>query len=242
MPKIPEHIMIINRFNIGTIPAVLWGDTCENLLIAVHGNLSHKEDVVIQLLADEATAKGYQVLSFDLPEHGDRKNDDTPCKVQFCIRDLAEVMRFVKEEWKEISLFACSMGAYFSLLAYKDEPLNQALFLSPVVDMERIISNMMTWFQVTPERLEKEQSIDTPIGQKLYWDYFCYVRDHPVDTWNVQTSILQGSKDEVCESDTIMTFTEKFHCDLTVLETGEHYFHTDEQLKVYSDWLHTNLI
>nr|WP_319537602.1 alpha/beta fold hydrolase [uncultured Methanospirillum sp.] len=233
--------MIINRFNIGTIPAVLWGDTCDKILIAVHGYLSHKEDIVIQLLAREATDKSYQVLSFDLPEHGDRRAEDIPCKVQFCIRDLAEVMRFVKEEWKEISLFACSMGAYFSLLAYKNEPLNKALFLSPVVDMERIISNMMTWFQVTPGRLQKEQTIDTPIGQKLYWDYFCYVRDHPVDTWNVQTSILYGTKDEICESDTIRAFTEKFHCNLTIMENSEHYVHTKEQLKVYSDWLQTNM-
>jgi len=233
--------MFINRFNIGTIPAVLWGNTSNKLLIAVHGNLSHKQDFVIELLAHEATGKGYQVLSFDLPEHGDRKDTDPPCKVQFCVHDLDVIMSYAKEQWKDISLFACSMGAYFSLVTYKSEALNQALFLSPVVDMGRIISNMMTWFQVTPERLQEEQTIDTPIGQKLYWDYYCYVRDHPVDTWNIKTHILYGSKDEICESDTIHGFTEKFHCDLEILETGEHFFHTEEQLNVYSEWLHRNI-
>jgi len=233
--------MIHNSFNIEKIPAMVWGDSSERVLIAVHGNLSHKEDTVIELLADVAVSKGYQVLSFDLPEHGERKDDDTPCKVQYCVDDLKEIMGYAQNHWTELSLFACSMGAYFSLLAYKDITLKQALFLSPVVDMERIISNMMTWFQVTPERLEKEETIDTPIGQKLYWDYFCYVKENPVNIWNVSTSILYGSRDEISEFDAVTKFTEKFHCNLEVLDGGEHFFHTDEQLSVFSTWLQSQL-
>lgn len=45
----------------------------KKIFIAVHGNMSNKEDAVIQILAEEADRKGYQVLSFDLPEHGERK-------------------------------------------------------------------------------------------------------------------------------------------------------------------------
>lgn len=233
--------MITNSFTIGAIPALLWGEKSKKLMIAVHGNLSHKEDVVIHLLADEACTKGYQVLSFDLPEHGERKNDRTLCTVQHCVFELTEVMRYAQDRWNELSLFACSIGAYFSLLAYRDDELNQALFLSPVVDMERIIKNMMTWFQVTPERLQREERIETPVGQALYWDYFCYVKEHPVDLWNVQTSILYGAQDEICEPDTISAFTEKFHADLEVFKAGEHFFHNEEQLSVFSTWLHNHV-
>ena len=35
--------------------------------------MSNKEDAVIQILAEEADRKGYQVLSFDLPERGEKK-------------------------------------------------------------------------------------------------------------------------------------------------------------------------
>ena len=31
--------------------------------------------------------------------------------------------------------------------------------------------------------------------------------------------------------DIIKNFSNKFNCDLTILENGEHYFHTEEQLK-----------
>lgn len=162
--------MTKNTIKINNIPALLWGEKSNKLFIAVHGNLSHKEDTVIELLANEAIKKGYQVLSFDLPEHGDRKGEETPCKVQHCVHDLKEIGKYAQEHWDQVSLFACSMGAYFSMLTYRDIGLKTALFLSPVVDMERIIRNMMIWFQVSPERLEKEGTIDTPVGQKLYWD------------------------------------------------------------------------
>ena len=111
--------MFKEKFKISDIPAILWGEKSEKLFIAVHGNMSNKEDAVIQILAEEAVRKCYQVLSFDLPEHGERKNDGIPCKVQFCVSDLTIIMNYVEERWNEVSLFACSIGAYFSLLAYQ---------------------------------------------------------------------------------------------------------------------------
>ena len=229
--------MIQQQITIHRIPAVVWGDKADNVFLAVHGNSSHKEDVVIEILARIAVQNGYQVLSFDLPEHGERKDEDTLCKVQVCVQELGEVLAYAQSRWKEISLFACSMGAYFSLLAYRDAGLNKALFLSPVVDMEQIIRNMMTWFSVTPERLEKEQSIETPVGQTLYWDYFRYVLDHPVDTWSVDTRILYGKKDTLVEYDTISQFSGTYQAQLELVEDGEHYFHTDDQLAVYARWV-----
>ena len=233
--------MFKDKFKINNIPAVLWGEKSEKVFIAVHGNMSNKEDKVIEILAQEATSKGYQVLSFDLPEHGERKNDSTPCKVQYCVKDLHFIIDYAKENWKKLNLFACSMGAYFSLLSYKDENIKKALFLSPVVSMERIIQNMMTWFNVTEEQLEKEQTIDTPIGQKLYWDYYCYVKENPVNVWNTPTQVLYGAKDSLCEFDTINNFVDKFSCGLEVMEEGEHYFHTEEQLHVLKKWLHNHI-
>ncbi|MFS0783441.1 alpha/beta hydrolase [Bacillus sp. 1P06AnD] len=233
--------MFKNNFKINNIPAILWGEKSKKVFIAVHGNMSNKEDIVIQILAEEAIRKGYQVLSFDLPEHGERKNDTTPCKVQFCVSELSIIMNYAKEHWDEVSLFACSMGAYFSLLAYQNEGLKKTLFLSPVVDMERLIENMMKWFNVTPELLKKEMTIETPIGQKLYWDYFCYVKEHPITIWNTNTYILYGAKDDLCEFETINNFKEKYHCVLDVMETGEHFFHTEEQLKVVEQWLHKKI-
>lgn len=118
--------MIKRYFEIENIPAILWGETSNNIFIVIHGNMSNKEDDVIEIFAKQAIKLGYQVLSFDLPEHGERAKESTPCKVQNCIKELALVMNYTKENWRNIILFACSMGAYFSLLEYKDEVINQA--------------------------------------------------------------------------------------------------------------------
>lgn len=223
-------------FKINNIPAILWGEKSTKLIIAVHGNMSNKADVPIEMLANMATNRGYQVLSFDLPKHGDRKDEDTLCKVVPCVNDLTEVIKYAKSRWKNISLFANSIGAYFSLLAYKNEDLQHAWFLSPVVDMNRLISNMMMLFNVSEEKLEQEKEVPTPIGQTLYWDYYCYVKENPIEKWDVPTQILYGEKDDTCEFDTIKNFTERFNCDLKIVPDGEHYFNTEEQLKALEDW------
>ena len=114
--------MLTKRMMINNIPAIIWGEKSEKIFIAVHGNMSSKEDEVIKIFADQLIPRGYQLLSFDLPEHGERKDDkDYLCKVQNCVNDLKQIIEYTKSNYQEINLWACSMGAYFSLLAYKDE-------------------------------------------------------------------------------------------------------------------------
>lgn len=229
--------MIKKNLKIENIPAILWGNKSDKLFIVVHGNMSHKADDLVVVFAEEATARGYQVLSFDLPEHGDRKDENYPCKVQNCVRDLNSIMRYAQLISSDVSLFACSMGAYFSLLAYKQNTLKQCLFLSPVVNMERLINNMMIWCNISENKLKEEKEIKTTMGQTFYWDYYCYVKEHPIDEWSNPTSILYGSNDDLCEFEVISEFVKCFNCDLQVMENGEHYFHTEKQLEFFRQWL-----
>ena len=136
-------MMKTERINIDGIPSIIWGEKSSKVFIAVHGNMSNKEDEVIKILAEKVIGKGYQLLSFDLPEHGERKNDTAYlCKVQNCVKDLKQIIEYAKLNYNEINLWACSMGAYFSLVAYKNENIEQCIFLSPVVNMKVIIDNM----------------------------------------------------------------------------------------------------
>ena len=222
---------------IKNIPAILWGEKSDKLIIAIHGNMSNKEDVPIKILAKISMKKGYQVLSFDLTGHGERKDEGEFSKVQDYIRELSEIIDFAKENWKNINLFGNSIGAYFGLLAYKDEKLSKAWFLSPVTDMKRIIENMMKWCNITEERLKEEKTISTQIGQNLYWNYWEYVKENPIEKWEVPTYILYGEKDSLCEKDFVIKFAEKFHSDLKISEESEHWFHTEKDLEELKKWL-----
>ena len=227
------------RITIDNIPAMLWGEPSKMVFIAVHGNMSNKEDTVIELFAEEVTKRNYQVLSFDLPEHGDRKKDTSYlCNPQNCINDLKKIMEYARLEYNSIYLWACSMGAYFSMLAYKDEELEDCLFLSPVVNMKLVIDNIMLEAGITEEELKERKVIQTEFGPTLYWDYYEFVKNHPVPEWdNPMTYILYGKNDDIQSEETINSFCEEQSGFVTVYDKGEHFFHTDDQLEFYSSWL-----
>lgn len=230
--------MKTEKIKINNIPAMIWGEKSEKVFIAVHGNMSNKEDEVIRILAKTVTKNGYQVLSFDLPEHGERKNEKNYlCKVQNCVFDLEQIMNFAKKNYTEINLWACSMGAYFSLLGYKNEKIKKCLFLSPIVNMKVLIDNMMKWSNITEYLLKEKQEIKTDFGQTLYYDYYTYIKENPILTWNTKTHILYGNKDNLQSLSLMQDFSNKFNCKLLVLQNGEHYFHTKEQLDSYKNWL-----
>lgn len=232
--------MKTENLEIAGIPALVWGVPSDRVWIAVHGNLSHKADTVIRLLAETVVPCGYQVLSFDLPEHGTRR-DGASCTPDACVDELQCVLDYAKLRWHAFNLFACSLGAYFSLLAYPNETFRQCLFLSPVVSMQALIEGMMASAGVTYERLAREQEIAVPGGQTLSWAYYAYVKTHPVTIWRTPTAILYAENDGLTPHAIISGFVDRFGCVLSVMPDGEHFFHTPEQLVFYKRWLETSI-
>lgn len=230
--------MKTKKIKINNIPSIIWGENKGKVFIAIHGNMSSKEDEIIKIFADNIVNKNYSLISFDLPEHGDRKEDkEYLCKVQNCVKDLKTIMDYAKENYNQINIFACSMGVYFSLLVYQNEKIDLCLFLSPVVNMKHIIDNMMSSCSVTEKELEEQKEIKTDFGQTLYWDYYLYVKNNPIETWNKKTFILYGSKDNMQSEKLIKEFSIKNNINLDILENGEHFFHKKEELKYYNDWI-----
>lgn len=223
-----------SNIKIGSIPGVVWGDKTNKVYLFVHGKLGCKEDG--KAFAEIVSLKGWQVVSIDLPEHGDRKEERgfDPWHV---VPELISVMGYLKQHWSKIALCANSIGAWFSMLSFADEKLEKCLFVSPILDMKRLIENMMKWECVSEERLEQEQEIETKFGETLSWRYLTYVKQHPINTWNTPTAIMYAGKDNLTERDTVNEFVERFHCTLEVMEEGEHWFHTPEQLEVLYKWM-----
>ena len=231
--------MLKKKILIHNIPAIIWGDKSDQVYLFVHGKMSSKESA--EDFAKIASSRGYQVLSFDLPEHGERDNTNYRCDIWNGIHDLKLVGDYVQSNWTNISLYACSLGAYFSLHAYPDIPFNQCLFQSPILDMEYLIQRMFHWFGVTEERLEREKYIPTPIDI-LSWDYYCYVKAHPIEKWFSPTSILYGNMDQLQSRAVMDYFTEQFHCFLTVADGCDHPFSGEEQAAIATQWIADNLL
>lgn len=137
---------------------------------------------------------------------------------------------------KTVTLIANSIGAFFAMSALSERPIEKAYFVSPVVNMERLIEDMMTWANVSENELREKGSIETTFGQKLSWKYLSYVREHPID-WNVPTHILYGGRDNLTSFATISEFAEKTGATLTVMDDGEHWFHTERQMRFLDRWM-----
>ena len=79
----------------------------------------------------------------------------------------------LKSKYENVILIANSIGAFFSMNAGIEEMIQKAYFISPIVDMEKLITDMMKWANVT----------------------------------------------------------------LTIMQGGEHWFHTKEQMQFLDKWI-----
>ncbi|MBO4330622.1 MAG: alpha/beta hydrolase [Oscillospiraceae bacterium] len=150
--------------------------------------------------------------------------------------EIRAALTGLKAKYDRVTLIANSIGAFFSMNAGIGGDLDRAFFISPVVDMEKLITGMMAAFGVTEAELREKGVISTPFGEELSWEYLRYVREHPVE-WNVPTEILYGSADDITPFDTIDAFAKAHRSGLTVMENGEHWFHTEEQVRFLDDWI-----
>lgn len=133
-----------------------------------------------------------------------------------------------------VILVANSIGAYFAMSSLAEKNISQALLISPIVNMEKLITDMMMWSNITEDELQSKKEITTEFGEILSWEYLCYVREHPIK-WHIPTCILYGGKDNMTSKETISGFADSSGATLTVMEDGEHWFHTEEQMKVLDD-------
>ena len=122
------------------------------------------------------------------------------------------------------------------MAALSDRTIEKAYFISPIVNMEKLISDMMLWANVTLTELQEQKEIETAFGETLSWEYLCYVKEHPVK-WAVPTHILYGENDNLTSFETISEFAKQTGATLTVMKNGEHWFHTEEQMQFLDDWL-----
>ena len=232
--------MNLNKIRIDGIPAILWGEPSDKMIIATHGSHSSKIDDCIWILAEEAVKQGYQILSFDLPQHGERVYETDFIMPDECVRELTVMYNYAKAHAQKISLFGCSMGAYFQLLTFADMDIERVWFLSPVTDMNRIIHNLMDYCRIDENQFRERVLVENDI-EPLYFPYYEYVRSHPIVSWPHKTYILRGETDTMSEYSSVKDFSDRFSCELTEQKGGEHWFHTESQLEFFRQWLRKRL-
>ena len=196
------------------------------LIIYVHGKGGSAEE-----------AKHYQSLFPDSDVIGFDYHAQTPWEAK---EEFPRFFDLHSQGYDSVILIANSIGAFFSMNALGEKNISQAMFISPIVNMEQLIANMMMWSHVTENELEIKKEIPTEFGETLSWEYLCYVRKHPIK-WSVPTCILYGGKDHLTSRQTVSGFADQIGAKLTVMKDGEHWFHTEEQMKVLDQWISSSI-
>ena len=154
---------------------------------------------------------------------------------------LAAAYDEARRQYDHIVLLANSIGAYFAMLALQGRAPDRALFVSPVLDMEWLILDMMGRAEVSEQTLRERGEIPTDFGETLSWEYLSYVREHPI-AWQVPTEILYAGGDHLVSRQSVERFAAEHDAGLTVLEGGEHWFHTEEQMAILDNWVKKHLL
>lgn len=150
-------------------------------------------------------------------------------------KQIRDVYQKLDSQYDQILILANSIGAYFSMLALQDLPIQKALFISPILNMEKSITDTLQTNNLTETDLKERQEIT--LGRKnLSWKYLQFVREHPID-WQVETEILYGENDDHTSKAVLEDFIESHNAHVTIMENGEHWFHTKEQLSFLDNWM-----
>lgn len=124
-------------------------------------------------------------------------------------KEFSSFFEVHSQGYDSVTLIANSIGAFFSMSALTKKQVAQAILISPVVNMEKLIVDMMMWANVTEEELRIKKEILTEFGEK----------------------------DNLTSIETISEFAGRIGASLTVMKDGEHWFHTEQQMEFLDDWL-----
>lgn len=194
----------------------------KHLIIYVHGKGGSAEEAEHYKLL----FAGCDVIGFDY-------KSQTPWQAH---EEFLHFFDMQKQTCDSLTLIANSIGAFFSMSALSKEQVDDALFISPIVNMEKLIEDMMKCAGVTEEDLQIKKEIPTEFGEILSWKYLCYVRQHPID-WKVPTRILYGEYDHLTSFETMSAFADRIDAPLSVMKDGEHWFHTERQMNFLDEWI-----
>ena len=199
----------------------------KNVIVYVHGKGGNAEEANYyrKFFNDD-----FDIIGFDY-----KSENPWDAKSEF-----SDYFDSIIPEYNKTILIANSIGAYFSLISLADKKIEKAMLISPIVDMERLIIDMMTRANVSEEELSIKKEIETPFGETLSWEYLSYVRKNPIN-WNIPTEILYAEKDNMTSISTITDFSKKINANITVMPGGEHWFHTKEQMDFLDNWIKSNI-
>lgn len=214
----------------------------KNVVIYGHGFGGHKDNKAAEHFAERITSKykGYALITFNLPCHGDdvkRKLSLTDCITYF---DL--VIKYAKESLLADKLFAysTSFGGYLTLkyIIENNNPFAKIALRCPAIHMYDVITSSLIksddW-----DKLNKGKDVSIGFDRKILvgpsfldelktsditqYEFFDYADD---------ILIIHGSKDEIVLPTDSKTFAENNVIEYLEIENADHRFQDPNKMEL----------
>lgn len=126
------------------------------LVIYIHGKGGSKKE-----------AKHYKPLFPNADVIGFDYQSQTPWEAK---KEFSAYYDMHSKGYDSVLLSANSIGAFLALSSLGNRRIAQVFFISPIVDKEELIRNMMTWAKVSEKELSERKEIITDFGETLSWE------------------------------------------------------------------------
>lgn len=128
---------------INNIPAKLYNAECPcGTVLAVHGFGGSKESAAISALAEKINRHGLNVLTWDLPAHGERTETAEALSIDRCIGEIKNMEKYISENIGGVMcVFATSFGGLCMLhrISESKDPYHRIVLRVPAVNMARTL-------------------------------------------------------------------------------------------------------
>ena len=215
------------------VPALRWGGPGGRAVVGVHGQFGDKRDPVMARCAEVIASHGDHLITFDLPTHGERR-DGTAFTAMAASGEVRSFVQLAREEATEVSLLAISVGAYVALCDMPSRTFERAWLVSPLLDLERYVRDVMSACSVTDERLEAETVVDTPRAS-LSWPDLCFLMEHPVRL-DMPSWTIRGDGDDVVPREALSRFLSAPGAELVEIAGGPHFLGEPPYLDTVASW------
>lgn len=119
------------------------------LIVYIHGKGGSEEEAEHY----KALFKDCEVIGFDYVAQSPWDAKD----------ELPSLFDSICGDYESVTVIANSIGAYFTMISLGDRRIEKAFSISPVVNMEKLIKDMMMWANVTEDELRKKAKLKRPL-------------------------------------------------------------------------------
>lgn len=89
-----------------------------------------------------------------------------------------------------MKIIANSVEAFFAMNTLSENKIDQAFAISPIINMKKLIEDMMKQANVSGDELHETSAIEASFGQTLSWEYLSYTKTHQIKPKNSRAHFI----------------------------------------------------